>query len=353
MRSKRYPRAEEHPDLAKLCMKLKIGNDGFEAGLKQVISGWPKKEKDNLPIVDIADTSKEYFWVKLPPQDMRAMYLENLPPPEDMQSMCIGNLAPSYCESSFAINDDEFRQCIIDGMTLSDNGFYVLLKAKSTDGPRNPRIIGHEINDQDYSIVAHSYAWKTKNGNLCLETLNGQPMVSPDLTHSVPLAVIQDLMSRFSKKIFKENPSFKYLTAGLGGWIPLGFPSALIPEGMKQGKIYDTSKIQFCIASNIRGDVGYLTKRLSSFSEDFKDAVLYLAPYFPEVEDLPDKLKAVNKNIESQLPEFISGGKANLLRGLTVDDFKIPYEKYENGCHEKAEVSTPAKCLIPQANKSF
>ena len=71
--TKQYPRAEEHPELAALCKKLLINNDGFEAGLAQVQSGWPKKETDSLPLVEIADNSKRYFWVKLPPQDMRAM----------------------------------------------------------------------------------------------------------------------------------------------------------------------------------------------------------------------------------------------------------------------------------------
>ena len=240
--AKKYPRAEEHRELAELCKKLLIGNDGFEAGLEQVKSGWPKKETDNLPIVDIVDTSGQYFWVKLPPQDMRAMYL--------------GNLIPGCCQHI----SGHSRQCVIDGMTLSDNGFYVLLKAKSSGGSSKPRVRGHEINDQDFSIVAQSYAWKTKNGNLCLDSIEWH-------RERVTQDKIKELMFSFSKKIFEEEPSIKHLTVGAGGQTPQDlFPAALVAEGMKQGRMYGDSKIQYCIASNIRGDVDALTQRLSSYS---------------------------------------------------------------------------------------
>lgn len=133
-----YPHAEENPKLARLCKRMLISNKGFEAGLQEVKTGWPKKERDNLPIVDIADASGQYFWVKLPPQDMRALYL--------------GNLIPGCCQF---INGHS-SQCVKDGIRLSDNGFYVLLKAKKSH-TEFPRVENNEINDKNYDIVAQSY----------------------------------------------------------------------------------------------------------------------------------------------------------------------------------------------------
>jgi hypothetical protein len=151
--AKKYPRASEHPVLANLCKELLISNEGFEAGLAQVKSGWPKKETDNLPTVDIASDNGQFFWVKLPPQDMRAMYL--------------GNLIPGCCQY---INGHS-KRCVIDGMTLSDNGFYVMLKAKSESQAKQPRLIRNEVNDRDFAIVAQSYAWKTASDNMCLDSI--------------------------------------------------------------------------------------------------------------------------------------------------------------------------------------
>ena len=86
-------------------------------------------------------------------------------------------------------------------MTLSDNGFYVMLKAKSKERAKQPRLTGNEVNDKDFEIVAQSYAWKTENGNLCLDSIEwNRDRVSTD--------VIQDLMSQFSEKIFASSVTF-------------------------------------------------------------------------------------------------------------------------------------------------
>jgi hypothetical protein len=56
-------------------------------------------------------------------------------------------------------------------MTLSDNGFYVMLKAKSESQAKQPRLIRNEVNDRDFAIVAQSYAWKTASDNMCLDSI--------------------------------------------------------------------------------------------------------------------------------------------------------------------------------------
>jgi len=105
MLKQKYPRADENIELAKLCKNMVILNSRFEAALNEVSSGWPKKETDNLPIVDIQDSTGQYFWVKLPTQDMRALFL--------------GNLIPGCCQ----FIDGDSKICVQNGIRYSDNGF--------------------------------------------------------------------------------------------------------------------------------------------------------------------------------------------------------------------------------------
>ncbi len=247
-----YPRAQENPTLAKLCKALRIKNEGFEAGLEEVKTGWPKKETDNLPIVDIQDNTGNYFWVKLPPQDMRALYL--------------GNLIPGCCQHIGGHSE----QCVKDGIERSDNGFYVLLKSKRAQGNSN-RIVDNQVNDKDYDIVAQSYAWKTTKGNLCLDSIEwNQSRVTTD--------VIQDLMTKFSEKVFADHPDIKHINVGKGGQTPKGiYPNCLINETMKQGYLYGDARQQYQIECNIPKEaLGALLTPTSSnsfFKSDSKEAI--------------------------------------------------------------------------------
>ncbi len=329
--TKKYPRASENPKLAALCKKLLISNDGFEAGLTQVSDGWPKKESDNLPIVDIADESGKFFWVKLPPGDMRAMYL--------------GNLIPGCCQHI----DGDSKQCVIDGMRLSDNGFYVMLKAKNSKKTDRPRIINGEINDNDFSIVAQSYAWKSKAGNLCLDSIEwNKDRVTTD--------IIKDLMSKFSKEIFTENPTIKYLTVGEGGQTPVGlYPQALLPEVMKKGLDYGDSSSQRLISSNIKDDLTALTERLKAYPEYYRDVILYIAPYFSTTSSLLEAITGINGRLQDEIPRFLRDNKVNLPPSLTANDFKIisyaEYEKME--ATNKAEISTICKIFNSRNEGEF
>jgi hypothetical protein len=142
--AKRYYRATENIEFAEFCKSNLIDNEGFEAGLNFISQcGWPVKTEDNLPVVDIKlidkNTNTEYRWVKLPPDDLRALYL--------------GKMIPGCCQF---INGHS-RQCVIDGITLADNGFYVLLKKKIKKTAKECK--EEEVSGfLDGEIVAQSYA---------------------------------------------------------------------------------------------------------------------------------------------------------------------------------------------------
>jgi dihydroorotase len=315
-----YPRAHDNLTLAKLCKSMLISNYGFEAGLEEVKSGWPKKRTDNLPIVDISDETNQYFWVKLPPEDMRAMYL--------------GNMIPGCCQF---INGDS-QKCVKDGIRLSDNGFYVLLKFKNPPSGA-PRIDNHEINLKNYEIVAQSYAWKSKNGNLCLDSIEWN-------RERVTTQTIQELMSKFSAKIFEEHPSIKHITIGQGGQTPQEiYPTCTIFETMKQGYMYGDARAQYQIASQIsQANLEKLKERFNELPEKAQKTLLYLAPYFEDIEKLPSELMSVI----DELPQLIS--KINLPPKLSTSDLKkISFEEYQDMSEsEQSSVSTVCKIFNSQ-----
>jgi hypothetical protein len=324
----KYPRAEEDPKLAKICKDMLISNQSFEAGLQEVESGWPKKERDNLPIVDIADDSGKYFWVKLPPQDMRALYL--------------GRVIPGCCQ----FIDGASRQCVKDGIRLTDNGFYVLLKAKKNK--KSARVTDGEINDKDYDIVAQSYAWKSNNGNLCLDSIEWNPK-------RVTVAIIQHVMAKFSDEVFKQQPQIKHITAGQRGQTPKDmYPPCQIHETIKKGRMYQDAIEQYRIASNVPLNIeAALQERLKRLNNpEFEHAVLYLAPYFDDIQSIPDALISINPNIINELPRFIK--RINLPPTLSANDFKkISFDEYQGMVQsEKNRISTVCKIFNSEDNEA-
>ena len=202
MLKKTYPKAgenKESAEFAAFCKSHLIDNDGFESGLEFIRAGWPTKIVDNLPDVDDIKhdvDNYEYRWVKLPQSDKHALYLGKM---------------TGCCQF---INGDS-RQCVIDGISLSDNGFYVLLKNKITQQPATEsKKDGANVLDGD--IVAQSYAWISTNGNLCLDSLEwNQERVSEE--------ILKKLMLKFALEVLKKNPQIKYVNVGKGGQTPMNF----------------------------------------------------------------------------------------------------------------------------------
>jgi hypothetical protein len=294
--SQKYPRAQENLNLARICKKFVIGEQGFNAGLDFVQDVWPKKLHDNLPNLEVSDSTQQYFWLKLPPQDLRALYL--------------GNLIPACCQFIHGAS----RQCVIDGVTLADNGFYILLKAKRPN-TKSPRLINHEINDKEYQLVAHSYIWLSKNNNLCLDSIEFN-------NHLVSTNVIQELMKSFSREVFRNHPDIKHIHVGSDGLTPKTlFHSTLFSETMRQGEQYYDSINQFRIASQIPFPIPKI------FSDSI-DALTYIAPYLENFEEFMSHLDPeIAKRISRKLPRFI----ALIPKPLRCEDFMpISYEQFTN-----------------------
>lgn len=317
----KYPKAGESRVLANLCRNLLITNEGFEEGLSQIRTGWPKKQTDHLPIIDLKviapKEAKDYFWVKLPPQDMRALYL--------------GNLIPECCQF---INGDS-RDCVIDGITRADNGFYVLLKSK-TSVMSKPRIDHDQINDKDYAIVAQSYAWLSLNGNLCLDSIEWHAgRIKQDL--------LKDSLIQFAQEIFRCS-DIHHVTVGTGGQTPEEmFSPALVNETMRQGVDYGDSSHQLIVASRLtRND--FPEDLELYYSEEFIKTMLYLGPCFPTSEGLIDELIKISPDIETRIVVF-QKHLVSLPDKLSVSDFRqMTFDEYQKMApKEQTEVSLNCK----------
>jgi hypothetical protein len=325
--TKTYPRAKENLEFAKFCKKYRAKNDEFEKGLDFIKTGWPKKTTDNLPLVDIKlidrGTNTEYRWVKLPPNDKRALYL--------------GIMIPGCCQ---VINGDS-RQCVIDGTSLSDNGFYVLLKKKVKESEEECKeeCKEEEVPDSlDGDIVAQSYAWISQNGNLCLDSIEWDEA-------RVTEPILKTLMDEFADAVFQHNPQIKYINVGTGGQTPKNFSEEIkIPERQRQGTEYGDASSQFCIKSRLNPeDVQKLQTQLTGLDEQVKDKILYLAPYFASTEFSPDMIQNMSKLLTSSF--FQPFPKVPPL--LTALDFEtLTFEEYQQlPDDKKTQVSTFCKLL--------
>lgn len=220
----RYKNAEHNPELAKLCTQYHIS----EANFNKCLSIQPKKS-DLLPDIVVHDDNyPEYFLVKLPPDDPRAYLLGDI----------------TGCCQSIGGNSEK---CVIDGITRENNGFYVLLKAKTASQKIPEPFKGDAINYTEYKIVGQGYAWLSKVGNLVFDSWENLTPVKDD-------PVVQVLLKQFSEECFNKYPASGRICIGLGGKTPKEYektsPHAAYPESPKEGYLYVDSKKQAIIAIN-------------------------------------------------------------------------------------------------------
>ncbi len=156
-----YSRYEEDPLLAELFaetqkkrLKSKLGDTNTpltELDFNRCLDLLPQqKNHDDLPnttfdSVDIQHPG--YHIVKLPINDPRAFILGKI----------------THCCQSI---NGHAQQCVINGWTLPDCGFYVLLKQNNKNKKVNVFNTDGSINYDDYHIVGQTYAWLTIYGNL-------------------------------------------------------------------------------------------------------------------------------------------------------------------------------------------
>jgi hypothetical protein len=239
-----YKRANEYPELARLCIQYNINESVFNLCL----SIKPKK-KDNLPDITIDGASVNqpgYYLLKLPLNDPRAFILGHI----------------TNCCQSIGGNSS---QCVVDGITLESNGFYVLLKSttenKSASTTPAPLLNG-KVDYSHYQIVGQGYAWRSFLGNLTFDSWE-------NLTPSSEDAVIVPMLEAFAKEAVKDNSDILRVTIGLGGKTPTAFgPPIPYAEGIGEGYGYPDSARQGLVCIN-QIKASELQNRIANYGLNF------------------------------------------------------------------------------------
>lgn len=195
----KFPNAEQNMKLAELC-NLYDGNIvQFTEMLTLMKSGvlpashnmLIPKAIDNLPKVIVRyvneETGSNYYLVNLPSHDFRTMML--------------GNITGS-CQTVTNGDADAF---IIDGITRSDNGFYIIIKkGKKSFDPEN--IDWDNLEKNGHEIVFQSYTWIGRDGNsITLEA----PQLQKDRAPNID---VKEIMDGFGKAV--EEQGFDRITMG-------------------------------------------------------------------------------------------------------------------------------------------
>lgn len=177
----KYSRSAEDERFAQLCYEYKVPEETFNAGLHYMGTVWPKKQTDTIPDITIESPASDYAWTKLPANDKRGLILGNI---------------TDCCQSI----GDNSSQCVKDAVSLSDNGLYVLLKRKKGTSPCKKT--DGTINDNEFQIIGQAYVWKSKTGNLCLDSIEC-------LKDSIQPAPLQVILSTFAEKVLEDNGAIK------------------------------------------------------------------------------------------------------------------------------------------------
>ncbi|PWY53992.1 hypothetical protein DGG96_19315 [Legionella qingyii] len=213
-----YPNASKHPEMAALFYANKLDNNLFNQCLELEKR---RKSTDNLPDIHINGNTinfPEYHLVKLPIDDLRAYFL---------------GLLTACCQSIGGHSE----RCVIDGITLPNNGFYVMLKGSKQSNP----LIDNKINYSDFQIVGQGYAWISSNNNLVFDSWE-------NLRASDNEIAVQ-LLESFSKELTQRDENIVRVTIGTGGKTPDKFGNKVLEkaEKMKEGYQYSDSLNQYLV----------------------------------------------------------------------------------------------------------
>ena len=192
----RYKNANQYPELANLCMEKNIPESVFDECLQVNIR---RKTKDNLPNILLDGNELNlpgYYFLKLPIDDPRAYILGHY----------------TACCQSMGGNS---QTCVIDGITLPNNGFYVLLKANNNNIGRSDIFNDNaRINYDKFTLVGQGYAWLNRNNNLVFDSWeNLRPLVDDD--------VIVPFLKEFASRLTTAKGSdILGVNIGTGGKTP-------------------------------------------------------------------------------------------------------------------------------------
>lgn len=208
-------------EFAELCIVSGINENDFNRCLEIYFNRL--KKVDYLPEANISQEG--YHLVKLPLDDFRAFILGHI---------------TDCCQSI----GGESEVCVIDGITLPNNGFYVMLKSKDKKSKDSPFLPDGKIDYQKFDIVGQGYAWRSRSGNLTFDSWeNLRPTNDPQAVH---------LLSKFAEQVMKTSPDILRVTIGKGGKTPPVFTqqSSCTPELIKEGTQFGDSYAQSLIARN-------------------------------------------------------------------------------------------------------
>ena len=240
----KYKRASEDLEFAILCYNYDTGvnsdadeepglEETFNISLDYIQSDWPKKTRDNLKktydnlpdlITEGEGKADGYYWVKLPPNDKRALILGKI---------------TDCCQSM----GGDSEACVKDAVSLSDNGLYVLLKHKRGDKLK-PKNEDGSINYENFQIIGQSYAWKSTSDNLCLDSIEC-------LSNSIPKDALQHILSQFTQQVFANDSTIECVNIGRGGKTPSHlFPNTNNTLDIRQGQMYGDAADQYVVAQS-------------------------------------------------------------------------------------------------------
>ena len=223
---KSFVRAEENIELAKLCKLYKVDEKIFNKCLdlmKDVIIH--DKTADAIPdiIVDIGKIEglKEkdgYYLVKLPSGDLRAMILGEI----------------TDCCQSIGGHSEE---CVIDGITRENNGFYVLLKGKKGF---NQKKIDWENLEEYAKIEGQGYVWRSQSDATL--TFDSWENLKNESNDQMMFKVLQ----QFGKQVSEGLYGVERVTIGIGGKTPeyIKKMTTCYVDAMKEGYNYGDSETQ-------------------------------------------------------------------------------------------------------------
>ena len=319
-----YARYEECPLLAQLFVetlkktqKSKLGGTNTpltEADFNRCLDLLlQQKDHDDLPnaVIDSVDIQYPgYHIVKLPINDPRAFILGKI----------------THCCQSI---NGHAQQCVIDGWTKPNSGFYVLLKENKKNKNAVVFNLDGSINYDDYHIVGQSYAWLSIFGNLVFSAWIF-------LKHETQTLEKAKLLKAYAEKIVSDPSSCVYrVMIGRNTHIP--YPNEFKKDSVEKEKLHtgpayceSTKQIEIaCFDLNLfKLKIADAAEKLPLSLEEKK----LLCAYAPSSIRYPDLLIACTGNsflfekLKMALDEIDVQKKIMLLRQLTVlyISFSIP-----------------------------
>ncbi|MEY3196958.1 MAG: hypothetical protein RLZZ59_326, partial [Pseudomonadota bacterium] len=233
----KYDRYEENPEFGKIFKSYNAPEEMFNRALDLMRDGALKvdasrkgllpKDQDSIPDIALKVAGKDdLYLVKLPSHDPRALILGQI----------------TGCCQSVSGHSEE---CVIDGVNLPNNGFYVFVDGKKGFDPEK---IDWENLERKAKIVGQSYVWRGKDGALTLDSLEVLGSFRDKIN-------VKDTMEALGKELSQKHQEIPRITLGMGGGTggvlgaqinkDHGLRQTPSPESMMEGRMYGDSKRQY------------------------------------------------------------------------------------------------------------